>query len=565
MTEASPQPRNGARPRWIAPVLLLLILALAAGLRLRGVGFGLPALNDPDEPLFMMTAFDMLRNKSLNPGWFGHPGTVTLYCLALICLAVGAFGTLTGRFAGAEGFASAVYADPALVFLPARLFIVACGIACVFLTYRIGRRLGGERLGLTAAAILAVNAVHIEFSQIIRTDMQASVFMLLCTLSALSIAREGRERDYILAGIWVGLAAATKWPAALIAIAPFCTGLSRLREGKREGDLLVLFALSCVAALFAVSPYLLLDYPTVLRDLAGEARPVHPGATGGGFLHNLQWYATGPLLSSLGIVGLALAICGLAWAALADHRWRIAILPTVLLFLIVLSAQNLVWTRWIVPVLPFFALGIAYALCALGGQARSFFGGKAAPLALALLALPVVPMIQASELRTVERSHDTRQAASAWIRNHAPPGSPILVEDAAIDLLHEGHRLLFPLGSAGCIDARQALAGQIEYDEVEDQRASSPIVDLGHVAASKLESCRGDYAILTHYHRYRAAPQTFPEELARYQQVLRGARLEARFAPASGTSSGPTTYVFRLAPSALSYSKSVIPIQGVGI
>ena len=83
--------------RWIAPALLILILALATGLRLRGVHFGLPALNDPDEPLFMMTAFDMLRNRSLNPGWFGHPGTITLYCLALICLAVGVFGVLTGR------------------------------------------------------------------------------------------------------------------------------------------------------------------------------------------------------------------------------------------------------------------------------------------------------------------------------------------------------------------------------------------------------------------------------------------------------------------------------------
>src|SRR6218665_3473930 len=35
-----------------APIIAILLLAML--LRLDGVGFGLPALNDPDEPLFML-------------------------------------------------------------------------------------------------------------------------------------------------------------------------------------------------------------------------------------------------------------------------------------------------------------------------------------------------------------------------------------------------------------------------------------------------------------------------------------------------------------------------------
>ncbi|MDQ9782783.1 hypothetical protein, partial [Serratia marcescens] len=111
---------------------------------------------------------------SLNPGWFGHPGTTTLYCLALVSLGVGGLGIATGRFADSQALMAAVYADPGILFLPARLFIVACGIACVWLTWSLGKRLGGPRLGLIAAAFLAVNAVHIEYSQIIRTDVQAT-------------------------------------------------------------------------------------------------------------------------------------------------------------------------------------------------------------------------------------------------------------------------------------------------------------------------------------------------------------------------------------------------------
>ncbi len=219
MTDPTPTARKSSWRVLTGPAgLCLLILMAAALLRIDGVGFGLPALNDPDEPLFMSTALEMLAGPTLNPGWFGHPGTITFYSLMLVMALVGGLGVLTGRFADFDAFAAAVYADPGVLFLPARLLMVAFGVTCVWMTWRLGKRLGGERLGLVAAAILAVNAVHIEYSQIIRTDMQASLFMLLCALSALAIARDGRRRDYLLAGIFAGLACATKWPAAVIGV-----------------------------------------------------------------------------------------------------------------------------------------------------------------------------------------------------------------------------------------------------------------------------------------------------------------------------------------------------------
>ncbi|MGB3845985.1 MAG: glycosyltransferase family 39 protein, partial [Sphingopyxis sp.] len=197
---------SASRQRWPERAALLVILLAALALRLDGVGFGLPSLNDPDEPLFMMTALEMLQKQSLNPGWFGHPGTTTLYSLVLVIVTVGGIGLASGRFADVDALAAAAYADPGILFLPARLMIVAFGLLCVWLTYRLGKRLGGARLGLVAAVILAVNAVHIEYSQIIRTDVQASAFMLLGAVAALGIAERGRRRDYALAGVCAGLA-----------------------------------------------------------------------------------------------------------------------------------------------------------------------------------------------------------------------------------------------------------------------------------------------------------------------------------------------------------------------
>src|SRR3546814_17532394 len=113
--------------------------------------------------------------------------------------------------------------------------MVAFGVACVWMTWRIGKRLGGDRVGLVAAAILAVNAVHVEYSQIVRTDVQASLFMLLCVQSALAVAQDGRRRDYLLAGLFAGLACATKWPGALIGAAIVGATLCPWRSGPPGG------------------------------------------------------------------------------------------------------------------------------------------------------------------------------------------------------------------------------------------------------------------------------------------------------------------------------------------
>ncbi|MDV3457851.1 glycosyltransferase family 39 protein [Sphingomonas sp. HF-S4] len=520
---------------------------LAAALRLHGIGFGLPALNDPDEPLFMMTAVEMIRNQSLNPGWFGHPGTITLYTIALVTLLVGGIGIATGRYADADALVGAVYADPGILFVPTRIAIALCGVLCVYLTWRLAKRVGGAGTGLLAAFFLAINALQIDYSQVIRTDVQASMFMLLCLLASLAIAERGRWRDYLLAGLFVGLGCATKWPAAAIALSPVAASLWRIAQGEREMRSLLAFAAAATATLVLASPYLLLDYPTVLRDLAGEARPLHPGATGGGPLANIGWYLGGPLIGAFGAAGLALAALGTGLLALRNRIAAVALLPGVATFGVLICIQALRWERWLVPLLPFVALALGYAVHQLAEMlrarsARPLRGIE--PLAALLLALP---MLQAAQHRAAERSNDTRQIAAAWLRAHAPPDSSILVEHAALDLVAGQWKLLFPLGSAGCVDARQVLARKIRYAEAEPLRAGRPVVDLGNVDMDRLPGCRARFAVLSHYDRYRDAPADYPAEWQRYAALTRGAVLRQVIAPVRGSSGGPTLHIFEIA------------------
>lgn len=545
MTEPPPPARNLGQTDWTGRLVLLAILVVAAWLRIDGIAFGMPSLNDPDEPLFMMTALDMLRSGNPNPGWFGHPATLTFYALALVVLAVGGIGIASGRYADADAFVGAVYADPSILFVPARLFFAACGVLCVWLTWRLGKRLGGTRLGLIAAALLAVNVIHVDYSQLIRTNVQTTVFILLATLAALDIRERGRLRDHVVAGIFVGLGMATKWPAALAVLNPLAASLWRTPRLAAWRPVLWLGG-TAIATLLIVSPFLVLDHAALLRNLTGEARPVHPGATGGGFLANLVWYIRGPLREGLGWLGLAAAGAG-AVLALRSRQALVAVFPFAVALEIVICAQSLVWERWVVPLLPFLALAAATAIGAFADLLRSRLARRLPAVELIATALIIAPLIAAVHAAKTERANDTRQAAAAWVKANVPRGDTILVEHAAFDLLRGGYRLFFPLGSAGCVDAGAMLAGRIRYDTVETLRTGRPIVDIGHVEPSRLASCRGDYAIFTHYDVYQTDPRAFAAQLDAYRLVATGGRVRAVIRPQPGLRGGPVIRIVELA------------------
>ena len=60
--------------------VLALILLVALGLRLHQIGFGLPSMYDPDEPMFMLKAVELL-SRSAPPATAGCVITCWPGCL----------------------------------------------------------------------------------------------------------------------------------------------------------------------------------------------------------------------------------------------------------------------------------------------------------------------------------------------------------------------------------------------------------------------------------------------------------------------------------------------------
>jgi len=536
-------------PRRWTVIALALILIAGLLLRLNGIRYGLPALNDPDELMFEMGSVRMLSGPTLNPGWFGHPATTTIYLLAVLNASVFAGGWLLGYWPSPKAFADMIYFDPGIAILPGRLAMVAFGLWSIWLTWRLARALAGERVGLAAAAVMAVNPLHIAYSQIIRSDLMAVCFMLLLSLAALRIARGGTRRDVWLASVWLGLAIVTKWPFALSGLAmvgayALLVRRGELGTGQAVRALTMFGALGLVFGLLA-SPFILLDYPMLLRNLAGEAQEHHLGASGGPPLSNAWWYLSGPMLHSLGLTGALAAL----WGAVLMARSREALAIVALLavtFFVLFCSQRLIWERWALPLTPALSLAAGMGLVWLHDFLARRLKPRLAVLAtgVALLAVLVPQTVQAF-VEAGERSHDTRQAAAAWVFAHVPRGQTILVEHYGFDLLQGPWDFVFPIGDAGCVDVRATLGGKVQYSQIENARNQRSNVDYGTMNPAKRGTCTMQWAVLTQYDRYRAERTTFPRQYAAYVDLLRRGTVVATFRPTPGISAGPIVRVVR--------------------
>ncbi|HEV2043546.1 MAG TPA: glycosyltransferase family 39 protein, partial [Sphingomicrobium sp.] len=408
-------------------------------------------------------------------------------------------------------------------------------------------------VGLIAAALLAINALHIAWSQVIRTDIHASLFMLACLLFAVRIAEQGRVRDYLLAGGFAGLATATKWPAATVLIAVIgaflFARLQRTHAGRPPTVWLIAAAGASLVALFVASPFIFLDWPTMLANVSGEVKAGHLGHNGGGFVDNLDYYLRGPVARSIGAIGLVLVLVGGIVSAIRSPVARWTMIPAAMLFLGLICTQNLIWSRWVLPVMPMICIFAGVALVSIGEAIAARVRGPRLAAAIGLLAIVAgAPSLQAAIAGSAERSNDTRIQAARWATRQIPAGSRVVFEHLELSLRDRPWQILFPIGEAGCIDGKRALRHGVDYDDVQRLRNGSPIVDLGNVSPNRLETCRADYAVLAYYDLYQAERERYPAELAIYGKLLAGGRTVALFIPSPGRSGGPVVRIVALPP-----------------
>jgi hypothetical protein len=422
-----------------------LVLALALAPRLWGIGWQLPSALHFDELKYVQWAGAVAAGEDVQTD-FRNP---SLYRYLLVA---------EYRVAGLLGITDDDRSTAILQFHLARVTSAVFGAVACVLTALAAARLAacsrrpwdGPLVGGVAGLVLGWSLLHVHLSHYAVNDAVASAFLAGGLLFGVRALVAPTARDFLLAGLCAGLAAAAKYNYGVVAALPLVAAIrpcpstasggggSRLWQafdlvpsGRRIGLILLGILVGVVVGM----PELVTAPAAVLAGVAEQARIGGARWNGQSTLPVWLLYLQA-LERGFGVAGLALALAGVL--ALSRRRpWALAaILTAPLLYAVVMLRNELFFARFAVPALPFLAvlagLGVGWIV---HRPLRPLVRDALVAAALGLAVVPQVLAVVRHNLIATEP--DTRLLAHTWLNAEAR-GAWAAAETYGVPLNWEG-------------------------------------------------------------------------------------------------------------------------------
>ncbi len=378
---------------------------VAAGLRLWGINFGLPALYRPDEDVVVGRAMGIFHGI-LDPHFADWPHLYFYVAAAWLA---------PFRLIG-------LVQDPASGYLWVRILDALLGSLTVLLVFEFGRRAYGWLAGFLGASALAVAFLHVRDSHFATLDIPVTLACVATLYIAYRTIQSRGVRPLLLNGISLGVAASLKYNGALvfagIAAAQTLRARTERTRWSRILTRLVVIGAVGVATLALTSPFLVLDpgmtqhgVSYIFTHLGRATAP----AIGWVQLSLALWSGIDPVL-------VLLAMVGVGYAAWRRYPADVIILTFLAVYFLLIGAGRSVFFRYADPMIPFLLLLGGRTLAALVERAAR---GRARQLALAtaFVLIVVAPLVHDVRYDLLIQQTDTRTLAFDWLAQHVPGGS----------------------------------------------------------------------------------------------------------------------------------------------
>jgi 4-amino-4-deoxy-L-arabinose transferase-like glycosyltransferase len=447
-------------------LILLLVIAVGAILRIWGLRFGFPyTFARPDEEFVVNAALNILRDG--NPHFFEWP-SLFMY------VAAAAYGVLFPAAGAVAGVATEV-ALTKPVFEPTlhlilRWLSASAGILTIAALYGASKELFCRRVALIAAGFLAVTYLHVRDSHFGVTDIPAT-FLTVCAFWA-GVRCATKPLTYArvaFAGLLCGLAASTKYNVILVLLPPFLAVRSKPTSPGLAVLAIATLIFSAAGGFVLGTPFALLDPPAFMAGIAD----VRGHMAGGHAVMARGWvyHAAFTLRYGVGLIMLIAAILGACWLLVRQARLGGLVLAFPVAYYAVVGSALTVFVRYMVPLVPFLSLTAAFFVDRVTAFIDERFGiGRARGMsALALATVVAAPTAITSVAfdRLMTRT-DTRVLGADWIA--ATFSSGVSIHQTG---LRYGHLQLEPAGRY----AQYAFADQAGLFVLDGR----PAPDLPHV------------------------------------------------------------------------------------
>ena len=417
-------------PWWLA---LAVVLAVAFGLRVWGVAQGLPFAYNADENAHFVPGAIGLFGHGYNPHYFVNPPAYT-YLLHVV---------FDVWFGGRAGVSNTYALHPTEVFVVARVTAAVVGTIAVWLLYLAGTTFAGRRVGLLAAAVLAVAFLPVFYSHLALNDVPTLAPIALALWGTAGIMRRGRLLDYAVAGVGLGLACATKYTGGIVLLPLLAAGGIQLvapTGGRARPRIvafggLVLAGVLALGAFLVANPFAALDFAAFHDGLTHQASAAEDDLGKLGLTQSSgQLYYLWTFTWGLGWVPLAAGALGGLGMLVRDRRLALVLVPAPIIYVLFMGMQERFFGRWLLPVFPIVCIAAAWALV----QFADVAARRAPALRPVLYALGAVLLLGQGIVYSLHDGlvlsrPDTRNLARAWMAANVPPKTKIVVEPVVPD------------------------------------------------------------------------------------------------------------------------------------
>jgi hypothetical protein len=421
--------KNGYR------VLVLVIILLIGGVaRLWGISFGLPhTMCRPDEEILVRIAHSF-GGGDLNPHYFIYPtlymylafGLYIIYCLV---------GLVSGHFTSVSDMQAVYCLDPSILFIINRCLSAFMGIVTIYVVYRIAKNWFEEKTALVAAFFLSLAFLHVRDSHFGITDITMTLFVMCSFLFITKCRQNTGIKNYVLAGIFAGLAASTKYVGIILLGPMVLVHFFNIQDERpvRWRNIIdkrtVSFCACMIIAFLAGTPFALLDYPAFLGGLMYDVNHLKEGGVECLVVLERGWlrHPKYTLPYGLGWSLFWASLGGIAVAMKLDARKALVLCAFPLLYFIPAGRGLYVTVRYMIPLIPFFCLaGAFFVVTVCDVLSRN----KSPRLKNCIIVIAAALVISPSLYSVVQFDNlisqkDNRLIATEWVNKNIPEGSSI--------------------------------------------------------------------------------------------------------------------------------------------
>jgi hypothetical protein len=422
--------------------LFIIVLVIAAGLRLFGIAWDQGYHLHPDERMLIMVADQIRFFSQLNPNFFNY-GSLPLYLLKGVGQLLDFF-----LFTNIANYQGLLYLGRTLSVLADIGVIVFIYKICLLLfTLRAERSVvekfstSSNSIGLAASFLYAITFFPIQNTHFFVVDVFLNLFATALVYFLLRYIQEENWKTVVYMALAAGAALATKVTA--VVLLPVIVTVLLVRSRNKFGitiygfGMTMLFGALTLLFHFAFMPYAYISYERFLNDVLYQTKmssdpyifPYTLQYVGTApyiyYLKNIFFWGLGPVISLMSLFGIYSVMLNLI-QHLVKTRSRIKsgmtdFLPIIvfclfyLFYFIVIGRSAVKFMRYMLLMYPFFCVFAGYGLYALRRCSYRIAG-----LAVALIWTFLFVSIYA-------KPH-TRIAADEWIHKNIPTGSTIAVE-----------------------------------------------------------------------------------------------------------------------------------------